>query len=459
MSDWHRHKTASYWASLLCSLFVCCGILTARFAGWLEFLELSTYDLALTLRAPNIANHHIVLITITEEDIKTHGYPVSDAILAQALSTLMQYQPRAIGLELYRDIPVAPGSDKLETVLSTHRHIIVTAKFGRDGRRIAPPTAATESQVGFGDALVQDDDGHVRRALLSMNVDENIAYAFAFRLAHLFFQAEWQVPSHDPANPLPTRLGNVTIQPFEANDGGYIGADAGGYQLLLDFRDASDSFSSYSLSALLSNQIPMEVIKDRVVLIGMTAESVVDVFSTPYSRWRKGDKEISGLVFQAYVVSQLLRIGREESPLITVWYEWQEILWILGWSIIGGLVGLWASMLWLFALMGFGCLAALVCAIYVALRYSWWIPDVPAVLGWLIAVTIVSIHVRSWERRRPEGEGNQIWKSSKIMAFSLAGGVILTVLIIVLFIEGAPKKEVISVAATILAALMPELFR
>src|SRR5688500_18840715 len=98
MSPRRGHRNTPRWASVLCSLLVFCGIMAARFAGWLEFLELDTYDFTIALRAPSVFNKYIVLITITEKDLKTHGYPVSDAVLAQALETLTQYRPRAIGL-------------------------------------------------------------------------------------------------------------------------------------------------------------------------------------------------------------------------------------------------------------------------------------------------------------------------------------------------------------------------
>ncbi|HBZ56363.1 MAG TPA: hypothetical protein DEO88_13230, partial [Syntrophobacteraceae bacterium] len=80
------------------------------------------------------ANPRIVLIGITEDDIRNQGvWPLPDATLAESLSILLRAEPRAIGLDIYRDIPVPPGHAELESVLEKHRQIIAVTKFGSGG--------------------------------------------------------------------------------------------------------------------------------------------------------------------------------------------------------------------------------------------------------------------------------------------------------------------------------------
>ena len=76
---------------------------------------------------------------------------------------------------------------------------------------------------------------------------------------------------------------------------------------MLDFQGARRSFLSFSLTALLSGSIHPQAIEDKVVLIGVMAESVKDFFYTPYSRGPEADQQTSGIELHAHIVSQLLR--------------------------------------------------------------------------------------------------------------------------------------------------------
>jgi adenylate cyclase len=85
--------------------------------GYLESQELGAYDWLIRLQpAVHISPPRIVLITVNESDIRALGWPVPDLTLARALERLAQYQPRTIGLDIYRDVPVPPGREALDAV-------------------------------------------------------------------------------------------------------------------------------------------------------------------------------------------------------------------------------------------------------------------------------------------------------------------------------------------------------
>src|SRR5712691_8698621 len=85
----------------LVSILVFLGLLGLRLAGNLEALELAVYDWYLRLRPAAPADSRIVLITVSENDIRQQGtWPLPDATVARALEILAQYQPRAIGLDI-----------------------------------------------------------------------------------------------------------------------------------------------------------------------------------------------------------------------------------------------------------------------------------------------------------------------------------------------------------------------
>jgi adenylate cyclase len=389
-------------SSLCMSLVVWFGIMVLRNTGHLEALELAAYDWYIRLRPQHpVPESRIVLVGITESDIHAQGWPLSDATLAQLLAQLAAYKPRAIGVDIYRDVTVPPGQDELNAVLRTHSHIVMPTKLGDNGERgIAPPAIlmGTE-QVGFVDILV-DPGGTVRRGLLFLRSNEGTAYAFALRLALLYLQGEGMAPQPDPDNPQYVRLGHTTITPFQANDGGYVGADARGYQFLLDFRNMRDAFPTLALTPLLAGEVDLGIIKDKIVLVGVTAESVKDLFYTSHSLGRRAGQQMSGMVLHAHIVSQLLRSALEGmDPMRTAsdLYEWG---WILVWSVLGGVVSLWLASAWRFAIAAASALVLVGGSTYIAFLYGWWIPVVPPAAAWMLSAAVVIAYITNQETKQ-----------------------------------------------------------
>lgn len=387
--------------SLLVGTIVFFAILGLRATGSLESLELTAYDWYIRLR-PGVSerNQLIVLIEINENDIQNQGgWPLTDATVAKMLEILARYHPRAIGLDLYRDTPVPPGTKELEVALTKHQNIITTMKFGGTERiGIPPPSVLRDTdQVGFNDIIV-DPGGIVRRGLLFLDDGKKIFFSFALRLALLYLRAEGVMPQPDAVNPEHLRLGQTTIQPFGSDDGGYIGADARGYQFLLDFTKFRRSFSSYSLSTLLSSQLSPQAVKDKIVLIGTRTESVKDFFFTPFSRGLHSDQQISGVELHAHIINQLLVSALQGGSLITTISDWQEWAWILFWSLTGGAMGVGVRSSWRFSLFALGGLLVLASATYVAFLGGWWIPFVPPAFAWFASVAVITAYISNRER-------------------------------------------------------------
>jgi adenylate cyclase len=390
-------------ASIVASTLVFLGIIGLRRAGSLESLELAAYDWYIRLRpSASVPDSRILLIAITERDIRHQGrWPIPDATLARMLEMLTQYQPRAVGVDIYRDIEVPPGREALDALLTRNRHIITVMKLGEGGTDgiLPPPVLKHTDQVGFSDILV-DPGGIVRRGLLFLDDGETVAYSFPLRLVLLYLQAEGVRPQPDPATPQHLRLGRTTIRPFEGNDGGYVGVDARGYQFLLDFKGTREAFQSFSLTTLLAGEIDPHAIRDKIVLVGVEAESVKDFFYTPYSRGRQANQQMSGIGLHAHIASQLLRFALDgDAPMATA-SDRHEEAWILLWSLMGGALGLWVRSPWRFALSAGSGLLILSLAVYGAFVGDWWIPFVPPAMTWLISAAVVTAYMSNQEKQQ-----------------------------------------------------------
>jgi adenylate cyclase len=387
--------------SLFVGTLVFLGIIGLRSTGNFEFLELTAYDWYIRLQ-PEVPDPdpRIVLIEINEGDIqKQAGWPLPDATVAQVLEILTRYHPRAIGLDIYRDIPVPPGSKELETIFTQNRNIITAMKFGGNEKAGIPPPPALKDtvQIGFNDIIV-DRGGIVRRGLLFLDDGKNVFYSFPLRLALLYLQREGVTPRPDAVNPEYLRLGQTTLRPLGPNDGGYIRADSRGYQFLVNFKNYPKPFPSFSLSALFSSQIHPEAIQDKIVLIGTNTEAVKDFFFTPFSRGLHSDQQISGVALHAHITSALLGFALQgASPTLTL-SDWQEGLWILLWSLMGGAMGVIVRSPWRFSLLALSGLLILALAAYLAFFRGWWIPLVPPAAAWFVSAAFITAYMSNKEK-------------------------------------------------------------
>ena len=384
---------------ILAGLTVFLLMMSLRVYGQLEWLELAAYDWFVRL-APKQTNGdpRVTFIKISEDDIRRYGrWPITDESLARALKDLLKDHPRAIGLDIYRDILVPPGSGELINLFATNPRIIGVMTVGEKG---VPPLAVISKtdQVGFSDVIV-DPGGIVRRGLLFLDDGKNLYYSFALRLASLYLQEEGITPQADPENPQYMRLKDQTIKPFEENDGGYVGADARGYQFLLDFKDIGTPFPIYSFSNLMDGQVPSQAVAGKVVLVGVSAQSVKDHFYTPLSRGFEETQQVPGVVLHGHIVSQLLRFALDRTTPIKTITEKQKAIWLMLWSFAGGLIGLRIRAAWRFFLMMSGGLIILFCAALAAFWSHWWIPVAPPGLSYFLSAVLVAMIMSGLEKK------------------------------------------------------------
>ena len=96
---------------------------------------------------------------------------------------MQKYQPRAIGLDIVRDIPVEPGHAELVAAFKDIKNLIAVEKVLPVS--IKPPPDLPPEQIGFADVL-SDNDGKVRRAILGTNRpedDKKYVFSLPLRLA------------------------------------------------------------------------------------------------------------------------------------------------------------------------------------------------------------------------------------------------------------------------------------
>ncbi len=382
-------------AAVVISILVFLGVYLGRQYEVLQPVELVAYDWLVRVRPTRPVPPRVSLVTITEADLQALGrWPLPNIYLADALRRITAHGPRAVGIDVYTDIPVPPGREQLEQILLSNPRIIAGMRFPRANEPGIPPPSvlADTAQYAFTDWVV-DPGGIVRRGLLILDDGESYVFSLALQTALIYLAQEHIAPEADPDNPEHLRLGNTTIPPFDRNFGAYVNADDAGYQYLLGYREDLSSIERVTLQQLRAGDFKPSVFTDRVVLIGVSAESVKDYFYTPYSGADTDSPITPGVVLHAHSVSQLLRFALDEEQPIESLSDRDEALWILLWSLCGGILGLAVRAPARFAFSGFAGLVLMLGIVNVAMGEGLWIPLVPSGLTWLISATIVTAYV------------------------------------------------------------------
>jgi adenylate cyclase len=367
-------------------------LLLFRATGLLQGIEWNLLDSFFQHRSPAAIDSRIVVIAIDEPDLQKIGqYPIPDNVLAQALQKLKRYNPRVIGLDIFRDLPVEPGHQELVDLFKTTPNLIGIEKVV-DSKIAAPKALAELGQVGLADQVL-DSDGKIRRALLSVqSTDGKLRFNLGLQLALRYLETEGITPHPHPRNPHHIQLGKALLVPFQPNDGGYVQADAGGYQILLNFHGTEQAFQAFSMTDLLANRIPPNRLENRIVLIGATAQSINDLFQTPYSSQLFGPpNEMAGVLIHANVTSQILSAALEGRVMLRVWSEPLKTLWLLLWCGVGTILG-WRLKSLIVLIVAVAIAASgLIGMGYWAFLQGWWIPVVPPGIGF--AVTALTLPI------------------------------------------------------------------
>ena len=375
-------------------------VILIRLSGVLQaFLEWPAYDLYLRLRLPENRDRQIVIVGIDENDINhLQESIIPDEILAKLLEKLKARQPRAIGLDMYRDFPVPPGHEHLVKVFESTPNLIGIEKVaGEAGRETVAGSKILKQkgQIGANDFVV-DADNHIRRGFFYLSNGQENVYSFGLMLAAAYLEKEGIIPQGIPHTDN-WRIGKTIFVPFESNDGGYIRADARGFQILINYRGGNKTFDTVSMTDILEDRVPPDWGRDRIILIGKVGESFKDVFLTPYSSILGLSQAIPGVEIHANLASQIINSAMNGRPLIQTLPDPLEGLWILIWSGIGAVIswqfryreGMQKSIIFRVGLFVIGG-SALFIITYIAILWGWWLPMVPAFLalfGSVIAVT------------------------------------------------------------------------
>ncbi|MGB3642657.1 MAG: CHASE2 domain-containing protein [Rivularia sp. (in: cyanobacteria)] len=364
-------------------------VVIARLSGSLQFLEWMLLDTFLRMRPDQPVNEKVVIVGINEDDIQKIGrYPIPDGEIAELINKIQAYKPRVIGLDIFKNVPIEPGSEELRQVFQENQDIIGIEKVLKPNQ-ISAPQYLDKKQVGFVD-IIPDKDGRYRRSLLwtpnpdnPENVEED-KFSFPLRLATGYLSAEnisLDLSDQSFVDSETIQLGSSKIPIFDSNTGGYVNTDDGGIQILVNFHNGTKRFLVVSLDDIKNNKIQRNLLQNKVVIIGMVTATIPDFFNTSAIKGLKLNGQIYGVEYHAHATSQIINAVMNKRPLLTSWSDNWEYLWIVIWGFFPIVIGRLTQSVWqnLFA-VGVSSVFLIAGGYLFLMWWGWWIPVAPGLL-------------------------------------------------------------------------------
>ncbi|MEH2289778.1 CHASE2 domain-containing protein [Nostoc sp.] len=400
VQDSRESSKSKSWRQIIfvTSVGVTAFIWGVRELKWLEPWELRVYDQMLRSRPAQAPDRRILLVTITDKDLKQEKWPLSDQTINQLLKKIESYQPRIVGLYLFR-----PEDNNLAANFQNQDNIVTTCLFSSLGRdEIPPPPNVPIDNVGFSDVVADNENDQIlRRSLLFANsTDKKCTTSFAFGALIAINYLEKQGIKYDFTKKGDFLLGKTLFLRLQPNSGSYQHLDAQGYQILLNYRHPNSFADQVTLTDVLNGRVNSNLFKDRLVIIGTTAANIPPSgFYTPYSVLPDQPARMSALFLHAQIASQLISTVLDGRPLIWYWPDWAELIWVWGWSLLGSfLAWRWQNPLLLLVMEATTLLGLVVICIALFLQAGW-IPLIPSALA-LVISSICVIAYTSYQNQR-----------------------------------------------------------
>lgn len=395
---WQRYSFAARIAILLT------GVAYLAYAEVLERLDYILYDkIAVLQQYPQ--DPDIVIIAIDDESFKALGrWPWSRGVHAELINRLSSVGNSAAAIDLLLSEPQDsdPYADRLLAyAIAAHGGVIFPAapalEAGMEALTLVQPLPLFTQQAALGHTDVElDSDGVARRVFLYAGINAPVWPALGLALT----------------NPAAAREMNQALAQVEAAQAGdWVRAQ----EALIPYAGESGSFRKLSYAQVLFDDETLGSLRDKTVIIGMTATGMGARFATPLSPLNH--QPMTGVEWHANVFS-MLTTGRVIYPvragvttvISVVWVS--LVLAVIAWSgksfTVPPLLALIAAAVFLAGLM--------------LEFYRIWIPPGAALLGTLSLYPL-------WNWRRINDFLRTFWMSkahSNAALESIGDGVIIT---------------------------------
>jgi CHASE2 domain-containing sensor protein/signal transduction histidine kinase len=320
--------------------------------------------------SPLPVDPRILIVTIDDYSLQQLGqWPWSRAMHAQLLDRLSAANVKGVLFDVIFSEPDShPGNDQLlAQAVCRAGNVFVpllregVARYGQPLGEIEPVAALSHCAKGVGHINAEADaDGIVRSVYLSEGPEQKARPQLAWLLYEESLTDKGNVPM--PGTPaLPSAQGWQRA-----------------HEIRIPFIHSAAGFPTVPYVSVLRGEVPPELLRDRLILIGSTAPGLGDRYVTPQSA---SIGTTPGIEIQANILNGLL----QQRNIVVLD---QRLAALLSVMIVGELLGLLLvrprRALWL----TLGAMAAALLGSGVLLRLGWWWSPAASLIGMMLGYLI-----------------------------------------------------------------------
>ena len=368
------------------------GITFIGLSGVSQNIDLLIFD-SLKTRYPKkyLYDSPSLVVGVSESDIEKYGWPIDDKYLLKTIKKLDKAESSSIVLDLYRNVGVGEGAESLANYSRLNKKVISIFNVAEGIPSI--PDFPLE-RIAFNDMPI-DIDNVVRRDLVGVDRrkynlgKEFISVPMRMLEIHQFLNKE--------SFNLEDKFYKNKISLIQNYSGGYTNVDSNGFQIFINYPE-KNYIPIYSLSEILEDKIPLEKLKNKMIVIGATAPSLKDVFAVPSSRFVTDSKNllISGAEIHAHRANQLLSLQNNSTLKIKTINPFIELFGIIFYVFLISIFIEKTKKISIGLIVFISALGLLALAVYLAFIIGYWIELALPVIG---AITFSSI---SWLKKASE---------------------------------------------------------
>lgn len=243
--------------------------------GFVQHLNAGLEDILMRLR-PAVSSRavdRIVLVAIDDRTASSYGpLPLGRAVLARGLSTLSDFRPDVLAIDLLfaQSSDAEQDAELVEAVRAFRRPVLATALVSDPGgiaSWLTPFPALAESGSLAHVHADPDADGILRSILLAKSTGPVRRWALGMEAAGLALTDEHPLEAAEFVQVGPTR----------------VPAPSGNRQMAVNFAGPEGTFRRVSFASLLEGECSDSDFAGKIVIVGVTAQGSGDRLFTPMS--------------------------------------------------------------------------------------------------------------------------------------------------------------------------------